>query len=75
MGLVQVDIVSIQPAQRSFDSLEDMSARQAFVIGALTHAPAHFGGDHQLLSGQLGLFQPVADHGFGDAARVARRPA
>ena len=52
-----------------------MNPRQALNVWTLAHAPAYLGSDHQLLTRQLRLFEPVADDGFGDAARVARRPA
>ena len=63
MGLVEVDVIRLQAAERVFDGAHNMTAAQAFAVGAVPHFAAHFGGEDD--------FAPVAFalHPFADGLK------
>ena len=69
VGLVDVDVVGPQPAQRAVDRLEDVLAGQAAVVGALrAGGPVDLGEDLQALPPLPG--ERLAEDALGLAVRV-----
>ncbi|MEJ7605704.1 MAG: hypothetical protein WKF37_05430, partial [Bryobacteraceae bacterium] len=48
MDLVEVDVIGLETAQAVFDSVHDVLAGQAALVGIVSHGVEDFGGDDDL---------------------------
>ena len=64
VDLIEIDVIELQPLQAAADLIHDVAARQADVVRARAHAPAHFGGDDHVLALHLEVAQGLAEQDF-----------
>ena len=74
VGLVEVDVVGVQPAQAVLHGCHDVAAAQSLAVGAVPHAAANLGGQHDLAA-VAACLHPAADDCLRHAAGVAINPA
>ncbi|MGY4318905.1 hypothetical protein ACVWW1_008232 [Bradyrhizobium sp. JR3.5] len=72
MGLVEIDVVGLQPPQRVLDGARDVVRLQADI--AASHVHADLGGEDDAVAVAAHL-HPLADDRLGLAAVMARHPA
>jgi hypothetical protein len=67
VALVQVDRVDLQPAKALVAGLDDVTPRQAAVVGPLTHLAVDLGRDDQRIAARRpAIVQPSAEHLLAD---------
>ena len=67
VGLVQVDVVGVQPAQAVLDLLHDPPPRRTPLVGVVAHGRHELGGQHHAVAPPL---ERLADDLLGLARRV-----
>src|SRR4051794_33116779 len=67
MHLVEVDVVGLQPLERTVTRKADVARRQERVVGPVAHRAEQLRGDDSLLAATAALREPPADDLLGDA--------
>jgi hypothetical protein len=67
VDLVEVDVIGLQPAQRTLHGTGDPAARIALLVRIVAHRSMHLGGQHHMLAPAL---QRLADDLLGLAAAI-----
>ena len=64
MNLVQIHVVGFQPLQAVVDRVHDVLARQAALIGVVSHRAEDFGGNHELVARRPEVLERAAQNLF-----------
>src|SRR5271163_2659693 len=70
MDLVEIDMVSLQPAQTSLDAVHDVAARGPDVIASGADAAVDLGRDHDMLPRDLQVLQRLPEDLFALTLRI-----
>ena len=65
--LVQVDVVGLQPLERTFHRLADVQRGELLLVRPVAHAPVHLCGHHHFLAPAAALGKPASHNLLGGA--------
>src|SRR5689334_7576499 len=69
MDLIQIDIIHLQALERLINGIQNMFAREAFIIDVVAHLSVNFGGNDHILSPDTQFFKKIS----GDALTLTGR--